>query len=248
MRLTPVAPLSRLSTRLWARPCPVDTSRLNLWLQRSCSLLAGVLAALALSIAPVWAHVVVLPASSPAGAWEQYTMRVPTEKPQPTVKVVLTVPAGVTFEQYQPVPGWTVSEQKDSSGRITTVVWTATAGGIAPGQFQTFSFTAKNPSEPGNLAWNAFQQYQDGTIVEWTGAPGSDTPHSITHLLATDTTNGSAGTVGTPGAPPAGAVNSSSAANPVAAVHPVNPWPTVAAVAALVLSVISLVVSLRARR
>ncbi|MCL6637022.1 MAG: YcnI family protein [Alicyclobacillus sp.] len=210
--------------------------------RRCLSWLAGILLASAWTASTAWAHVVVTPATSTANAWEQYTMRVPTEKPQPTVKVVLTIPAGATFEQYEPLPGWTVSEQKDSTGRITTVIWTATNGGIAPGQFQDFHFIAKNPTQPGPLAWNAFQQYQDGTIVEWTGAPGTDTPHSITQVLAAAST----------GISPAGTANltvpHTSPAAGETTVPPTHPWQTVAAVAALVLSVISLVLSLRARR
>ncbi|MCL6517676.1 YcnI family protein [Alicyclobacillus sp.] len=146
---------------------------------------AGVLTgALWLGMPAAWAHVTVSPPSSTVGAWEKYTMRVPTEKDVPTVKVVLKIPAGVTFEQYEPVPGWTVKETKDASGRVTQVTWSAGAGGILPGQFQEFSFIGKNPGQSGDVAWDAYQYYQDGSIVEWTGQPGTDTPHAVTQILA----------------------------------------------------------------
>ena len=40
--------------------------------------------------------------------------------------------------------------------------------GILPGQFQRFTFVAKNPIK-NKIAWDAYQQYKDGEIVEWTG-------------------------------------------------------------------------------
>ncbi|GMA50850.1 hypothetical protein GCM10025857_22070 [Alicyclobacillus contaminans] len=145
----------------------------------------GTAAAVMIGFAPMAsAHVTVWPKQSTVGAWEKYTVRVPTEKEIPTVKVVLKMPKGITFEQYEAVPGWTVAEQKDSQGQVISVTWTAIAGGIAPGQFAEFSFIAANPKTPEAAAWDAFQYYKDGSIVEWTGAPSSQTPHSITQILS----------------------------------------------------------------
>ena len=36
---------------------------------------------------------------------EQYTVKVPVEKDNATIKVVLSMPDGVEFQQYEPVPG-----------------------------------------------------------------------------------------------------------------------------------------------
>src|ERR1700730_14836212 len=126
------------------------------------------------------AHVVVVPSTSNTGAWEKYTAKVPDERNKPTGKVTLKIPSGLEFEQYEPVPGWAFSLEKDSSGHTTTITWTTTADGILPGQFQEFNFVAKNPKTASKAAWDAFQYYKDGTIVEWTGAEGSKTPHSFT--------------------------------------------------------------------
>jgi uncharacterized protein YcnI len=139
-------------------------------------------AAMMLWVGVASAHVTVWPQTSTPGAWEKYTMRVPTERSDPTVKVVLKIPCGVELEQYEPVAGWKFSEQKNSAGDVVTATWTATNGGIQPGQFLEFPFVAKNPSHTGQVAWNAYQYYKDGTIVEWTGKPGSNTPHSITTI------------------------------------------------------------------
>ncbi|MGG4543310.1 YcnI family copper-binding membrane protein [Bacillus velezensis] len=127
------------------------------------------------------AHVSVKPAESVAGSWETYTMKVPVEKNEPTTKVVLKMPAGVEFQQYQPIPGWKTSVSKHDD-KAVSVTWEAKDGGIQPGQFQQFTFVAKNPEKSGDAAWDAYQYYKDGSIVEWTGDEKADTPHSITKI------------------------------------------------------------------
>ncbi|MGG0916372.1 DUF1775 domain-containing protein [Bacillus velezensis] len=127
------------------------------------------------------AHVSVKPAESAAGSWETYTMKVPVEKNEPTTKVVLKMPAGVEFQQYQPIPGWKTSVAKHDD-KAVSVTWEAKDGGIQPGQFQQFTFVAKNPEKSGDAAWDAYQYYKDGSIVEWTGDEKADTPHSITKI------------------------------------------------------------------
>ncbi|MES1029410.1 YcnI family copper-binding membrane protein [Bacillus velezensis] len=127
------------------------------------------------------AHVSVKPAESAAGSWETYTMKVPVEKNDPTTKVVLKMPAGVEFQQYQPIPGWKTSVSKHDD-KAVSVTWEAKEGGIQPGQFQQFTFVAKNPEKSGDAAWDAYQYYKDGSIVEWTGDEKADTPHSITKI------------------------------------------------------------------
>lgn len=127
------------------------------------------------------AHVSVKPAESAAGSWETYTMKVPVEKNEPTTKVVLKMPAGVEFQQYQPIPGWKTSVSKHDD-KAVSVTWEAKDGGIQPGQFQQFTFVAKNPEKTGDAAWDAYQYYKDGSIVEWTGDEKADTPHSITKI------------------------------------------------------------------
>lgn len=127
------------------------------------------------------AHVSVKPAESAAGSWETYTMKVPVEKNEPTTKVVLRMPAGVEFQQYQPIPGWKTSVSKHDD-KAVSVTWEAKDGGIQPGQFQQFTFVAKNPEKSGDAAWDAYQYYKDGSIVEWTGDEKADTPHSITKI------------------------------------------------------------------
>jgi uncharacterized protein YcnI len=196
------------------------------------------------------AHVTVRPQTSTVGAWEMYTMRVPTEKTNPTEKIVLRIPAGVIFEQYEAVPGWSVTEQKGSNGSVSMVTWTATAGGIAPGQFQEFSFVAQNPKTVENVAWNAYQYYQDKSIVEWTGGNGSQTPHSITEMMASTASSTSSSPT---------AQNTSAAQNASSAATTMNMpansntggnslWVLVLSILAIILSVCAILLAVRLKR
>jgi uncharacterized protein YcnI len=141
-------------------------------------------AALLIFAGTVSAHVTVNPGVSAPGAWETYTIKVPVEKNVATKKVALKVPTGVEVMSYQPVPEWKVTIDKDDSGKTKTITWETTGTGIAAGQFQQFYFVAKNPEKETQAAWDAFQYYKDGTVVEWTGDEGSDSPHSITQITA----------------------------------------------------------------
>ncbi|MBC6140691.1 DUF1775 domain-containing protein [Listeria welshimeri] len=139
------------------------------------------------------AHVSVSPNESTVKSWETYTMKVPSEKEMASKKIVLKIAKGVSFESYEPVPGWTTTIDKKNG----TVTWQTEGNGIEKGQFQRFSFIAKNPSEEGDVAWNAYQYYEDGSIVEWVGAEDSETPHATTKILkeSAQTTTGSHGEV-----------------------------------------------------
>ncbi|MFJ7471254.1 YcnI family protein [Peribacillus frigoritolerans] len=148
-------------------------------------LLIFTFAALFIFSGSAYAHVTVKPSSSAPEAWETYTIKVPVEKETATTKVTLKVPEGVTFESYQPIPGWKVTTEGDKDGHVKTVTWAATDKGIAAGQFQQFSFVAQNPKEETKVAWDAFQYYEDGEIVEWSGEEGSDLPHSVTEITVT---------------------------------------------------------------
>ncbi|MBF2544007.1 YcnI family protein [Listeria seeligeri] len=141
----------------------------------------------------VSAHVSVLPSESTVEAWETYTMKVPSEKNVASKKIVLKIPKNTSFESYEPVSGWKTTIDKENN----TVTWQTGGDGIEQGQFQRFSFTAKNPSETGDIAWNAYQYYEDGSIVEWVGAEDSETPHATTKIIkeSTKTSAGSHGEV-----------------------------------------------------
>ena len=140
---------------------------------------AGVVTVLAMSLAIAYGHVTVQPKQSTVGKSEKYSMRVPTEKFVPTVRVEVEFPAALNVSSFESKPGWKIEEKKDASGKLVGVILT---GSIPPGESSEFSFMAKNPNEEGKLSWKAIQIYQDGSKSEWTGAEGSRTPAPVTEV------------------------------------------------------------------
>lgn len=99
-----------------------------------------------------------------AGKFETYRLQVPSEGGGSTVRVRLSVPAGITISNFLPVPGFLRSVERDADGRVVAVTWT---GRIRPDEFQRFLFSARNPAQPGKLSWAVEQSYADGTLVRW---------------------------------------------------------------------------------
>ncbi|WP_310832775.1 YcnI family copper-binding membrane protein [Paenibacillus pedocola] len=150
---------------------------MNKLLRKLMTLAMPSAAVLMLFAAVASAHVTVAPAESTTGAWETYTLKVPSEKDAATVQVDLRIPEGAEFKQYEAVPGWNVTIDGNK------VSWTATGEGIQAGQFQRFYFTAQNPDTAGDIAWDAYQHYADGSLVQWSGEEGTESPHSITAIV-----------------------------------------------------------------
>jgi uncharacterized protein YcnI len=142
--------------------------------------LLGVGAMLAVS-APAWAHVVVSPEEVTAGDYETLTVSVPTEKEIPTTKIRVVVPEGFLLSGVQPVPGWEHTFEED--GGVVRAV-TFSGGEIHPREFQQFLLQAQAPDKPGEYPWKAFQTYNDGSVVEWTGPPDSEEPASVIEVVA----------------------------------------------------------------
>ena len=147
------------------------------------------------------AHITLQPTKAPAGSFSRMDVRVPNERDDKgTVRVAVRLPKGLYFLSYQKVPGWktTVYKRKlarpvDLGGfsvdeRYTRVVWQARKPRhrIAPGQFQDFPLSVRVPDGPvgSQLVFRAFQTYQGGERVRWTGAPNADTPAPRVTLLA----------------------------------------------------------------
>lgn len=149
------------------------------FIRKMMALAVPAAAGLLLFAAVASAHVTVSPAMSGTGAWETYTLKVPSEKDSPTVQVDLRIPEGASFKQYEATPGWEVTVEGNK------VSWKATGEGILAGQFQRFYFTVQNPASAATLAWDAYQHYADGTLVQWSGDEGSETPHSVTEIMET---------------------------------------------------------------
>ncbi|MGA7356844.1 MAG: DUF1775 domain-containing protein [Candidatus Cybelea sp.] len=130
------------------------------------------------------AHVRVFPDSentqASACSFDTFIVRVPVERLAATVRVDVAVPKGVIVYAVQPKPPWHFDLQT-TKGLVTRISWSG--GHLMPHEFDEFAFLAATPKQPGTLNWDAWQYYDDGTIVSWTGPTNADTPHSITTIV-----------------------------------------------------------------
>jgi len=128
------------------------------------------------------AHVTVQPGTVEGGGFSVVAFRVPNERDDAsTTQLRVTLPKDQPIGSVQttPVPGWKVSiatrhldkpiemfgEQLDTV--VSEVTWTATAGGIRPGQFQDFNLSLGQLPESGDLVFNTLQTYSSGEKVNW---------------------------------------------------------------------------------
>lgn len=131
------------------------------------------------------AHVTVYPKEATQGSYEMFTVRVPSEKDIPTVKVEVKFPMdSVAVSRFEPKAGWTYEVAKDSAGKITGVTWKASGDGLASTEFGDFNMQGKVADAATQIVWKAYQTYKDGSVVEWVGADGSDKPASVTTVKA----------------------------------------------------------------
>ena len=154
----------------------------------SC-LAAAMLAAAVAAPALARAHAVVYPRTSTPGAYERYVLRVPNERDKPTTRVELTFPPDVRVVSFGDVAGWTLQVLRDPAGHITGAVWTGT---LPVERFVEFPFIAVNPRTDARLVWPAYQTYEGGERVAWTGSEDSKTPASATRIGGGDVARGSA--------------------------------------------------------
>jgi len=137
-----------------------------------------------------WAHAVVFPRQSTAGAYEKYVLRVPNEKAVATMRVELFFPHDVRVTSFADVPGWQLEVVTDSAKAITSAIWTGT---LPPRRFVEFPFVAVNPKTETSITWPAYQTYADGERVEWSGPEGAKRPASVTRIGAADVAAGNDG-------------------------------------------------------
>jgi uncharacterized protein YcnI len=148
-------------------------------LTKSFGKIASIAAVLAIATGIAFGHVTIQPKQSVAGKNEKYTMKVPTEKFVPTVRVEVQFPDALIVSSIDPKPGWNIEEKKDAAGKL---IGMTLIGSIPTGESSEFSFAARNPSQEDKLVWKVIQIYQDGSKSEWTGAAGSRTPAPVVEL------------------------------------------------------------------
>ena len=151
------------------------------------------------------AHVTVNAPGATQGGFAKLTFRVPTERDVPTTKLEVAFPADspLAFASVKPHPGWTYkvvkaklaepikSDDGDVTEAVSTITWTATDGGIKPGEFDEFEVSAGPLPEKDTMTFKALQTYSDGDVVRWI-EDGADAEHPAPVLklaAATDSTH-----------------------------------------------------------
>ncbi|MFS0723326.1 YcnI family protein [Paenibacillus sp. 1P07SE] len=143
--------------------------------QLRISLMMAVLAML-FTASVASAHVTVRPAEVVQGSFEVFSVRVPSEtKGTFTTEVRVAVPEGVNITRTEPKAGW-VTELEKTDNRIMNVTWKAEGQGLADTEFTEFRMQGRVADDATELVWRAYQTYADGSIAEWIGAPGTDSP------------------------------------------------------------------------
>jgi uncharacterized protein YcnI len=128
----------------------------------------------------VLAHIEVVPAESTAGEMQRYGIRVPTEKPSPTVRVEVQFPSALRVVDFEAVAGWQLTFQTDAAARPLDAIWQG--GSIPPNQFAEFGLRAQNPDGEADLRWTVIQTYADGSEVQWVGPPTANFPAAFTRV------------------------------------------------------------------
>jgi uncharacterized protein YcnI len=161
------------------------------------------------------AHVEVQPGAVPGGDFAVVALRVPNERDDAaTTKLRVILPRNPALGSVQTteMPGWSVrtvsrklAKPIDMFGAkvdkvVSEVTWTATQGGVRPGQFKDFELSLGQLPASGRLVFTALQTYGDGQVVRWnevsTGG-GAEPEHPAPSLtLTAPEEEGSAGDSG----------------------------------------------------
>ena len=145
-----------------------------------------------LAATPAYGHVTVsAPGATRGGSDQLITFRVPVEKDKATVKLAVALPTSTPIASVDvlQIAGWKhaevtsrlakpiVTDDGDITTAVTRITWTATAGGLKPGEFGEFTILAGQLPDAPSLTFGAVQTYSDGSVVRWieSAAPGSKT-------------------------------------------------------------------------
>jgi periplasmic copper chaperone A len=128
------------------------------------------------------AHVTIQPPAAEPGGFSVVAFRVPNERDDATTtRLQVTLPEDQPLGEVSttPIPGWRVKtttrqldqpidmfgEQLDEV--VSKVTWTATGGGIRPGEYQDFDVSVGQLPESGELVFPTLQTYSNGEKVNW---------------------------------------------------------------------------------
>ena len=223
---------------------------------RVAAVAAATLALLGVGAGVASAHVSVSSTNAAPGGFGTVVFTVPNESDSAnTNRVQVQIPDATPLAQVlvQPVPGWTATTTQrqlpkpvtdDEGNAVSTVIsvvdFTATAGGIAPGQFQQFTLSAGAFPDKGSFTFNVLQTYSDGTQAAWidptvAGQPEPEHPAPVLRLTAS---GGGAAVSGGAGQSPAASTSSSDSA-PTGLTLFLSILALVVALAAVVLAVLN---------
>lgn len=132
----------------------------------------------------VEAHSVVRPNKATVGAYQTFTLSVPSERNSTTTLVRLVIPEGLQSVTPNVKPGWKLEIKRTNVTTVTELVWSN--GTIPMHQRDEFSFSVKAPVQETTVNWKAYQTYQDGTVSAW------DMDPSIGHTNHDDHSGGPA--------------------------------------------------------
>jgi len=128
-----------------------------------------------------YAHLMVSPPESKAGAIQNYELRVHNEAKIATTSLDLEIPEGMTVLDVAPPAAGTYTTAK-TGDRITAVTWTID---VPPSKYVALKFSAKNPQGAKDVRWNVRQHMADGSSIEWSDKPGAKEKASVTKIGAT---------------------------------------------------------------
>jgi uncharacterized protein YcnI len=145
-------------------------------LHRRLAALLPIIAALALAD-DASAHATLTPPTVLARTSQVFTLAVPTEKEGvTTTRIELTPPEGFGIDSFAAAPGWRRTTDQSGSGEeveIRKVTW---SGGTVPtGEAALLQFVG-DVGDARTYDFKVRQTYSDGSVVDWTGPAGSDTP------------------------------------------------------------------------
>lgn len=135
---------------------------------------------LSASVASLSAHIMVSPPQSKSGATQKYELRVHNEAKVAATSIDLDVPEGVTVTDIAKPAGGTFTTKK-AGERITAITWQVE---VAPNKYLALPFTAKNPDAAKDVHWTLHEHLADGSVVDWSDAPGSKEKGPVTKLTA----------------------------------------------------------------
>lgn len=173
---------------------------------RPAAVLSGAAVTVLLLALPASAHVTVEGVDAAQGGFTKLVFRVPTEEDVPTTKVAVTFPADAPlgFASIKAHPGWSYAVTRIKPPKpittddgvvdqvVSTITWTATAGGIKPEEFDEFEVDAGPLPEVDQMVFKVLQTYANGDVVRWIDVPppGSTTepehPAPILKLAAAE--------------------------------------------------------------